>query len=362
MEKDLKYWLAFNQSLKLGPLKFKKLYTFFKDLEKAWEASQNELKQAGLDENTIQEISVLKNTIDPSGELQKLEKYNIQVITVKDPEYPKLLKEIFSAPPLIYIKGDSEVLRDEFKIAIVGTRIPTDYGREVTKKIAFDLALQGMTIVSGMALGIDTQAHLGALEAQGKTIAVLGCGLDTPYPLSNSQLAEKITRNGCLISEYPIGMPPLKQNFPARNRIIAGLSLGTVIAEAGEKSGALITASQSLEQNREVFAIPGSIYNKNSLGPNNLIKMGAKLITSASDILEELNLQSISANQEARKTIPDTKEEALILEVIETEPLHIDVIVQKSGLTASQINSTLTMMEIKGKVKNLGNMTYTIKK
>ena len=188
----------------------------------------------------------------------------------------------------------------------------------------------------------------------------MGCGVEAPYPTTNTKLAEKIIENGAVISEFPIGTIPQKQNFPARNRIIAGLSLGTLVTEAHEGSGALITAGYALEQGREVFAIPGSLYNKNSVGPNNLIKMGAKPITSARDIMEELNLENIESVNIAKKVLPSSPEEEIILNILESEPQHIDVIIKESALEAPQVSSILTIMEVKGKLKHLGGMVYRI--
>ncbi|NIM47532.1 MAG: DNA-protecting protein DprA [Candidatus Aenigmarchaeota archaeon] len=360
MEDEIKYWIAFGKNLKMGPVKFKKLYGYFSSMEKAWEAKDSELVKLGLESDLVAEISAMKKKINPDKELERLNKAGIQTISILDKKYPEKLKETYNPPALLYTKGNFTILNNEYLIAIVGTRKPTDYGRQITYEIANNLAKNEITIVSGMALGIDTQAHKGTLDSKGETIAVLGCGLDKPYPTSNSDLAKEIARNGCLISEYPLGTAALKQNFPARNRIISGLSLGVLVTEAGEESGALITARYALEQNREVFAIPGSIYNKNSLGPNNLIKLGAKLVTKASDILEELNLESAAENIKAKKIYPDTKEEAIILDILKDEPTHIDLIVEQSGLDAALVNSTLTMMEIKGKVKNIGQMNYII--
>ncbi|PIZ00424.1 DNA-protecting protein DprA [bacterium (Candidatus Howlettbacteria) CG_4_10_14_0_8_um_filter_40_9] len=230
----------------------------------------------------------------------------------------------------------------------------------MTKDFASDLVLKGITIVSGLALGIDTAAHEAALSAGGRTIAVLGNGVEKPYPPSNANLAEKIIKNGAIISEFPIGTLPLRQNFPARNRIISGLSLGTLVTEAHEGSGSLITAGYTLEQNREVFAVPGSLYNKNSIGPNNLIKMGAKTVTSADDILEEMGWEQAEANSKAKKIFPSSPEEKVILGILENEPSHIDAIIKESGFESSQASSVLTIMEVKGKVKHLGGMVYRI--
>ena len=286
-----KYFNAFNLINGLGPINFKKLLTYFHSLENAWSADLNEFNQAGLSQSLIEQIKKQRLKINPDWEMERINKEKISLITIEDKNYPKLLKEIYAPPPLLYIKGTIEP-KDDFSIGIVGTRKLSSYGREITPLITFDLAQAGLTIVSGLAKGIDTLAHQATIKAKKRTIAVLGSGLDKKsiYPAINKRLAEEISQNGAVISEYPINTEPLIQHFPQRNRIISGLSLGILVIEAPEKSGALITAKDALEQNRDVFAIPGHILSNNSLGTNNLIKLGAKLVSHANDILEELNL------------------------------------------------------------------------
>jgi len=359
MRADLKYWLAFNQNSKIGQVKISKLLAYFGDLEKAWLASEKALRKAGLEENLILEITQMTKTISPEKELEKIKKLNLEIKTYLDSDYPSLLNQIYSPPALLYIKGQL-IKEDEIAVAIVGTRKPTNYGRQAAYEIAYHLANQGVTIISGLALGIDSIAHQAALEAGGRTIAVLACGLDHVYPLANKNLAEKISQQGALISEFPLGRPALAYNFPQRNRIIAGLSLGTVVIEAPQESGALITAQFALDQNREVFALPGSIYSPASQGPNNLIKMGAKLITSYKDILDELNLGRVEEFIETRKIIPENPEEEKILNLLSKEPIHIDEIIKKSNLQAQTVLSCLTLMEMKGYVKNIGAGNYIL--
>ena len=330
-------------------------------MQEAFGASFNQLKEAGLEEEIILEFIEKRKQIDPEKEWEKIEKEEIKILTIRDENYPTRLKEIYNPPAILYYKGKIE--KNEYSLAIVGTRKLTSYGKQATIEIASQLAQNGLVIVSGLALGIDTLAHQASINTKARTIAVLGGGLDkkTLYPAANQKLAEKIIeQNGAIISEYPVATTPLKQNFPNRNRIISGLSLGVLVIEAPEDSGALITARFALEQNREVFALPGSIYSQNSLGPNNLIKMGAKLITHASDILESLNLMQATEFIKAKKIVPDTKEEALILEHLSREPIHIDKLVELTKLDTATISSTLTMMEMKGKVRDLGGMSYVI--
>jgi len=273
-----------------------------------------------------------------------------------------LLKEIYTPPALLYLRGKIEP-RDEFSLGIVGTRKLSAYGQQATPFIAAELARAGLTIISGLAKGIDTLAHRAALSAGGRTIAVLGSGLNKTniYPFSNRRLAEEISRKGAVISEFPLGTQPLAQHFPQRNRIISGLSLGILVIEAPERSGALITAKDALEQNRDVFAIPGPIFAQNSFGTNNLIKMGAKLVGQANDILEELNLSLLTEPSSVdKKIIPDNQEEALILKQLSEEPIHIDKIIKQTKLSTAIVNSNLTLMEMKGKVRNLGGNNYVL--
>lgn len=285
---------------------------------------------------------------------------NIRKITLQDKNYPAILKEIHDPPKELYIKGEI-INQDKVAIGVVGTRKYTQYGKEVALDIAGKLAKLGITIVSGLAKGIDTFAHQAALENGGRTIAVLGSGMDKRsfFPRSNYSLSEKISQQGAVISEYPPGTRGTHFTFPQRNRIISGLSLGVVVIEAPEESGALITAALALEQNREVFAIPGSIYEKNSIGTNRLIKLGAKLVTDVEDILEELNLSHL-LTLEKKKVKPDNKEEEIILSILSAQPVHIDEIIKKSGLSAGIVNSTLMILELKKAVRNLGKNNYIL--
>jgi DNA processing protein len=284
----------------------------------------------------------------------------IKKISLQSKEYPAILKEIHDPPKEFYIKGEI-IEQDKTAIGIVGTRKFTQYGKQVTLDIAGELAKLGITIVSGLARGIDTFAHQAALENRGRTIAVLGSGLDKKsfFPPSNYHLGEKISQHGAVISEYPLGVWGTHFTFPQRNRIISGLSLGVVVIEAPEKSGALITAALALEQDREVFAIPGSIYERNSQGTNQLIKLGAKPVTCVEDILDELNLSHLlkTKRQEIK---PETKEEEIIFSVLSLQPTHIDEIIKKSGLPTSAVNSTLMILELKKSVRNLGKGNYVL--
>ncbi|NQU77304.1 DNA-protecting protein DprA [Candidatus Falkowbacteria bacterium] len=362
MPSDLIFWNAIAKINKIGPKRFKKLYNHFPTMEAAFHASHTELLQAQIEEKIASEFILKRSEINPEKEAEILEKENIKIITVKNDNYPRLLAEIYTPPALLYYKGQISS-NEEFPIAVVGTRKFTSYGKQVTEEITRELAKNGITVVSGLALGIDALAHNATLDVNGRTIAVLGSSIDFSniYPAHNRYLSQKIIDSGGLVlSEYPIGTLPLKQNFPARNRIVSGLSLGTLVIEAPEASGALITARHALDQNREVFAVPGNINARTSIGPNNLIKMGAKAITCASDILETLDLTQATDFIENQKIVPDSPEEEALLPLLSREPVHIDELTRSSKLPVSSITSTLTMMEMKGKVKNLGHMNYVL--
>jgi len=284
----------------------------------------------------------------------------IKEISIKDKEYPKLLKEIKDAPEILYVRG--ELNPDEQCFAVVGTRMCSPYGKQVALEIAGDLAEASLTIVSGLAPGIDTFAHTAAVERNRRTIAVLGTGLDEKsiYPQSNLKLAQRILgTGGYLISEYPPGTPGSKFTFPQRNRIISGLSIGVLIIEAKQKSGALITANWAKKQGRKIFAVPGPVHSLNSKGPHYLIKNGAKLVENANDILKDLNLGLLKLD--FNKAIKgENEEENLILEVLKEEPLDINKIIEKTKLPVAKIAGTLAILEIKDKVRDLGRNIYAI--
>lgn len=331
-------------------------------MEAAFKAPLQEYLRAGIDEKTAEEFIIFKHQVEPDRLLENLNKEKIKVLTIDDTAYPKLLKQIYDPPLLIYYRGDLNAFSD-FSLAIVGTRKFTAYGQQVTERIVRELVANGLTIVSGLALGIDALAHAATIDAGGTTVAVLGCGLDQQsiYPAQNRYLADKIqAHGGIVLTEYPLGTMPLKHHFPQRNRLISGLSLGTLVIEAGEKSGSIITAMHALEQNRDVFAIPGSIYSDYSAGTNSLIKLGAKLISSAKDIIETFDLGQAVAYTESKKIIPESAEEKLILDKLNYEPVQVDELMRLTKLDASIINSTLTLMEMKGMIKNLGGMQYVL--
>jgi DNA processing protein len=358
-KQEIKYWVGFSLIPGVGRVRLGQLESYFGNLESAWKASPAELKRSGLDAGTIESVTTSRPRISLDSEMEKLERYGVTVVTCHDADYPARLKEIYDYPPLLYIRG-SLVAQDEWCLAVVGTRRATVYGRQVAEEIVADLAHNKITIVSGLAKGIDSVAHHTALESGGRTLAVFASGLDIVYPSDNVNLACRIMSQGAIISEYPLGTKPRAENFPRRNRIMSGLSLGVLVVEAGESSGAMITAHLALEQNREVFAIPGSILSPASQGTNQLIQEGAKLVRSYRDILEELNLTAVAQQIEMKELMPATDTESLLLKRLGAEPLHIDEICRTSGLPISTVSSTLAMMELKGLVKQVGAMNYAL--
>jgi DNA processing protein len=360
LSSDIKYWVAYNNIPGIGRVRLGQLEKYFGGLEAAWRAGPGELKRAGLDSNALRTISQWRDKISPDDEMAKLQKHHVQVLTCVDPSYPRRLKEIYDYPPVLYLRG-SLLPEDEYCLAVVGTRRATVYGRQVTEEMVTDLARSKITIVSGLARGIDTIAHRAALKTGGRTLAVFASGLDIVYPGENEGLAGDIMASGALLSEYPLGTRPRAENFPRRNRILSGLSLGVLVTEADEDSGAMITAGDAIEQNREVFAIPGSILSPASRGANRLISKGeAKLVRSYTDILEELNLMTVARQMEMRELLPESETESALLKHLGAEPSHIDEVCRKSGLAASTVSGTLAMMELKGLVKQVGAMNYVL--
>lgn len=359
MVDDTIYYNAFNLIDGIGPVKFKKLAKYFGNLENAWQAGAKELEKSGLDEKVIEKISAFRPKISPEKEWEKLHNEQIKVITVKNKEYPELLKQIYDPPAILYVKGNlAEALK--YPLAVVGSRKVSSYGIRAINDIVGSLARSGVNIISGMAFGVDTAAHETAISNGAKTVAVLASGIDAKNISSRKQIAEKIIANGAIISEYPVGKPAKKHQFPLRNRIVAGLAPAVLVIEAAEKSGAMITPRLALENNRDVFAIPGSIYSPGSKGTNNLIKQGAKTITDPQDILEEFGLTKSPECINNKNIIRASGEESDILSALKIEPLHLDEIARITKNSASKISSLLMVMEMKGTVKNLGNGNYAI--
>ncbi|MBN1373191.1 MAG: DNA-processing protein DprA [Anaerolineaceae bacterium] len=353
------YWVGFNLVKGIGAVRLRGLLDFFGNLETAWDAPGDALMAAGLTPKLIEGLGRVKaeNLIERAWNY--IERLDIGVLTWDDPAYPSRLKQIDQPPPVLYTRGGFAV-QDDLAVAIVGTRRVTSYGRQAAEEIAAFLAHHGITVVSGLARGVDGVAHDAALKAGGRTLAVLGSGVDRIYPPEHLRLAERIEKQGAVISDYPPGTPPESTNFPPRNRIISGLTLATVVIEAGLESGALITATFAAEQGREVFALPGSIYAPQSKGANRLLRDGAQLLLEPGDILEALNLQRAEQHQQARLMLPEDGVEASLVGVLESEPLHVDEICAQSGLPIDQVSATLTIMELKGMVRHMGGMNYSI--
>jgi DNA processing protein len=358
---ELKYWVGYSKIAGIGRVKIARLLEYFHSMENAWVATASELREAGLDTKTINSIVNSRPRIVPDAEMDKMDKHKVKAVVYTSPDYPQRLKEIYDYPPILYIRGAIKP-EDDYCLAIVGTRHATVYGRQVTEDIVDDLVRSNITIVSGLAKGIDSIAHRTALESNGRTIAVFASGLDIVYPAENVRLARAIIEQGALISEYPLGIKPKAEHFPRRNRIMSGISPGVLVVEAGERSGALITAEQALSQNREVFAIPGSILSPASKGTNWLLQQGAKLVRNHVDILEELNLAVVAQQLEMKELLPANEMEIRLFKNLGTEPLHIDEICRQSGLDISAVSSTLTMMELKGMIKQIGYMNYIVAK
>lgn len=360
----MKFLNALNKINGVGAQKTRLLLDFFGSAENIWKAPAGDLRKSGIPEKLAEKIIFERDKINPEEEWEKLEKENIKIISFTDAIYPKLLKEIPNPPHIIYVKGaDSYFDWNNFPmLAIVGSRKFTQYGKQVAENIARDLARTGIIIVSGMAIGIDAFAHRGALDAGGKTIAVLGSGLEDNMigPKVNYNLSREIMENGALISDYPLGTSATEGTFPARNRLMAGMTLGTLVIEAAENSGSLITAGLALEFNREVFAVPGPIFSPQSEGTNKLIQAGAKLAASAKDILEELKIEERKTAEEVKKIIPASKDEEKILKILSHEPTHIDNIIKLAKLETNVASSTLSIMEMKGIVKNIGGQNYIL--
>ena len=353
----LAYWIGFNRVRGIGPARLRALLDAFGSVEAAWHASVEQLTAIGLDRRSAASLSEARATLDLEDELRRVRRSGNRALTWEDADYPALLRQIHDPPPVLYIQGELAP-EDAWAVAVVGTRNASAYGKEAAKVLAGDLARSGVTIVSGLARGIDAQAHRAALDAGGRTIAVLGSGLDVIYPWEHRRLAAEIAQHGALVSEYGLGVKPEAANFPPRNRIISGLSRGVLVVEAGERSGALITANFAADQDRDVFAVPGSIFQRGSQGTNKLIRDGAQPVLSAADLLESLNLTSVAAHVEAQMLLPTDETEAHLLDALDNEPLHIDEVGRVTGLPIAAVSSTLALMELKGLVRQVGGMQY----
>ncbi len=357
---EVKFWVAFSLIPGVGTQRVRSLVARFGTLAVAWSAARTELREAGLDSRTVRQIAEERTNLDPDSEWERLQQAKVQALIWDDPAYPPRLREIPDPPPVLYLKGELSP-QDDLSLAVVGTRRPTPYGRQVAEEMSYKLAAGRITVVSGLARGVDGIAHRAALQAGGRTIAVMACGLDMVYPPEHKKLALEIAERGALLSEQPLGVQPRGDFFPRRNRILSGMSLGVLVIEGDEKSGALITANMANDQGREVFCVPGSIFSTQSRGTNLKIQRGeAKLVLNVDDVLEELNLRTAPEQIAMIELSPATDTEAALLRHISREPVHIDEVCRDSGLPVSTVSSLLAMMELKGLVKEMGAKSYVI--
>lgn len=354
----MSYLLALHSIDGLGPIRLRAVLSYFKDPKIAWEADASEIRQLGIPQNTVDLLVERRKKLNPEEFAQSTLKSGIKWLTIFDEEYPKLLSDIYDPPTVIYYKG--EILpEDQRAIAVVGTRKITGYGALVTKQFVRGLVQSGLTIVSGLARGVDTVAHQTTLEAGGRTLAILGGGLNRIFPPENTSLAQKISEGfGAVISEFPPDYPSLPGNFPSRNRIISGLSKAVLVTEAASDSGSLITARVALEQGRDVFAVPGPITSDLSMGPIDLIKEGARPVTSASEVLEEMGIDKRVQGIGNGVQLDLSEQEKKVLEILENESMHIDEICRALSLPSSQVSANLLKMEIAGRVVSLGSGNY----
>jgi DNA processing protein len=357
-------WLALARVKGLGAVSFKKLTTRFVDPTAAFSAALAELEQVeGLHRDAIDGIVAFSDWAEIDEEIERARDAGIAIVPFTNPNYPARLRTIADPPPFLYVKGN--ILTDDDKaVAIVGSRSASEYGRRVARDLARGLASLGFTVVSGMARGIDGSAHESALQAGGRTIAVLGSGVERAYPAEHEMLYRCIGENGAVLSELPIGTRPLAFNFPARNRLISGLSLGVVVVEATEKSGSLITATLAVEQGREVFAVPGEVGSSRSRGAHRLIRQGAKLVESVDDIIEEIAPQLLdrtgSATQRAPRVLPQNASDAArtIFALLQENTLQVDQVIERTGMSAAQVLETLLDLELQGLLRQLPGKIY----
>jgi len=357
MQEDIKFWVGFSLVAGIGPVRVERLLDHFGDLGSAWNARRPQLLEAGLSSKLCQRLAAVQRQTDLDRLLDGIRHDGVQVLTWQDAKYPQRLRHISQSPFVIYLKGDLRE-EDRWSAAVVGTRRFSPYGRQVTEGITRVLAEQGITIVSGLARGIDGIAHRAALDAGGRTLAVLGSGLDQIYPPEHRGLAERIGRQGALLSDYPPGTPPEGGNFPPRNRIISGLSRVVLVMEAGIKSGALITANYAAEQGKDVFAVPGKITAPLNKGTNLLIKQGAHPLLEAQDVLDFLNMKLVETSRVVQSTLPGDPREALLYSAVGDEPLHVDELSALTKLPIEEVTAALTVMELKGMVQKTFGMKY----
>ncbi len=351
------YWVGLNLVKGIGSVRFKGLVDVFGSPEAAWNAPPQAWADAGLGQKVVESFQRVRKGVSLEQVWERIQSLGAEVLTWDDDRYPRHLKEIDQPPPVLYVRG-SLIPDDDWAVAIVGTRRATAYGRQVTEEVATALAHSGVTIVSGLARGVDSIAHQAALTAGGRTLAVLGNGVDLIYPPENQRLASQVMEHGALVSDYALGTQPDGINFPPRNRIISGLSMAVIIVEAGDTSGALITASFAAEQGRDVFAVPGNINAPQSKGTNRLIRDGAQPLLSPQDVLEALNLTMVTEHRAIRVALPSDPVEARLFQLLSQEPKHVDEIRSQAGMPIEAVSAALAMMELKGMVRQVGGMNY----
>ncbi len=353
---ELYYWIALRLIAGIGNVTCKNLLARFGSPEQVFHAGSDALGQVeGMGPQAVEAIRQFRHSDAIDREIERIEGAGVQVITIAHPGYPENLRNIYDPPQLLYVKGSIEP-QDKNAVAVVGSRSSSDYGRRAAQDISRELAASGITVVSGLARGIDSEAHAAALAVQGRTLAVLGCGVDTVYPPENKKLYDRIAENGAVVSEYSLGTKPNAYNFPARNRIISGLSLGVLVVEAGMKSGSLITARMALEQGRDVYAVPGSIYSYKTKGTHSLLRTGAKLVEGAADILEELNIgapQQMPAEPEADRIAALGPALQNLYGLLQDAPVQIDDLIVRTKLHSGQLLSLLLELELSGFVRQL---------
>jgi DNA processing protein len=371
---EVSCWLGFSLIPEIGPRRIALLKLHFHQLQAAWTAPEHTLKAAGLDGIALSNFVNARKQLDPAREMERVQRVGARIITIEDADYPPHLKPLSDAPPVLYVKG-SLMPSDANAVAVVGTRKATHYGRSAAHQLCKQLASHGVTIISGLAQGIDAAAHQGALEG-GRTIAVLGCGIDRVYPSEHAEMAHHIVQRGALISEFPLGAPPIGKNFPRRNRVISGIARAVLVVEAPEHSGAIITASTAADQGRDVFAVPGSIFSSASTGTHRLIQDGATLVMRGSDILNALNMADvvpesvvmpmpsspppITAEGESFDAELSSDAEIMLMRLLTAAPTHIDDLVRASSFPIAEVSSALTMLELKGLAQNVGHMQYCL--
>jgi DNA processing protein len=356
------YYVGFNLVKGIGSARLRMLIDYFGDIATAWNAPREKLRETGLGDKFVQNLIKIRSQVNLAEVWKRIVNSGISVLTWEDIDsgkdtYPRRLRELNQPPPIIYYKG-TLVEDDDWSVAIVGTRNVTAYGRQITDELTRTLAGNGVTIISGLAKGVDTIAHQVALEMGSRTIAVLGSGVDRIYPPENARIAEKIISQGAIISDYAPGTSPVAVNFPPRNRIISALSKAVIVVEADEGSGALITASFAVEQGKELFAVPGNIHARQSRGTNRLIQNGARLLMDGNEVLEILNFNNIQNHKTARTVLPQDATEALLLTLLSDQPKHIDEIGQLTQLPIDKIAAALAIMELKGMVRQVGGMQF----